>query len=114
MIARAPILKSGTWQFGQDESLETEGPFAANFKGDNMKVWSILHAMLSTTGAWQRVKKFTAGQNGRQAWLTLQTHYFGTDKIDLMANAILTALKNLHYSGDHANFMFNKYCLKNE
>ena len=46
MIARAPILKPGTWRFGQDEFLETGGPFAANFKGNNMKVWSILHAML--------------------------------------------------------------------
>jgi hypothetical protein len=110
MIARAPILKPGTWRDGQEEHLETSGPFAANFKGDNMKVWSILHAMLSTTGAWQHVKKFTAGQNGHQAWRTLQTHYFGTDKIDLMANAILTALKNLHYSGDRANFTFDKYC----
>ena len=92
-----------------DKHLETSGPFAVNFKGDNMKVWSILHAMLSTTGAWQHVKKFTAGQNGHQAWWTLQTYYFGTDKIDLMANAILTALKNLHYSGDRANFTFDKY-----
>ena len=56
------------------------------------------------------MKKFTAGQNGRQAWRTLQTHYFGSDKIDLMANAILTTLKNLHYSGDRANFTFDKYC----
>ena len=110
MIARAPILKPGTWSVGQEDHLEIDGPFASNFRGDNMKVWSILHAMLSTTGAWQHVKKFTAGQNGRQAWRTLQTHYFGSDKIDLMANAILTALKNLHYSGDRANFTFDKYC----
>jgi hypothetical protein len=110
MIARAPILHPGTWRFGQDEHLETSGPFAVNFRGDNMKVWGILHAMLSNTGAWQHVKKFSAGQNGRQAWRTLQTHYFGSDKIDLMANAILTTLKNLHYSGDRANFTFDKYC----
>ncbi len=38
MIARAPILKPGTWHDGQDEHLETEGPFAVNFKGDNMMV----------------------------------------------------------------------------
>ncbi len=111
MIAHATIFKPGTWRVGQDEFLKTEGPFAANFKGDNMKVWLILHVMLSTTGAWQHVKKFTAGQNSRQAWRTLQTHYFGTDKIDLMANAILTTLKNLHYSGERANFTFDKYCM---
>ena len=110
MIVHAPILKPGTWREGQEEHLETDGPFAVNFKGDNMKVWSILHAMLSTIGAWQHVKKFSAGQNGRQAWRTLQTHYFGSDKIDLMANAILTTLKNLHYSGDRTNFTFDKYC----
>jgi hypothetical protein len=110
MIARAPILLPGTWRFGQDEHLETSGPFAVNFRGDNMKVWGILHAMLSNTGAWQHVKKFSAGQNGRQAWRTLQTHYFGSDKVDLMASAIVTTLKNLHYSGDRANFTFDKYC----
>jgi hypothetical protein len=110
MIARAPILKPGTWHFGLNKTLETDGPFSTNFRGNNNKVWLILHAMLSTSGAWQHVKKFTAGQDGRQAWWTLQTHYFSTDKIYLMANAILTALKNLHYSGDRVNFTFDKYC----
>jgi hypothetical protein len=67
--------------------------------------------MRSTTGAWQHVVKFTASQNGQQAWRTLHTHYLGNDKVDLMASNKLTTLKNLHYSGDKANFMFNKYCM---
>jgi hypothetical protein len=66
--------------------------------------------MFSTSGAWQHVKKFTASQNGQQAWRTLHTHYFGTEKVDLMASGILSTLKNLHHTGDHANFTFNKYC----
>jgi hypothetical protein len=40
----------------------------------------------------------------------LHTHYFGGDKVDLMASNILTTLKNLHYSGDRTNFTFDKYC----
>jgi hypothetical protein len=93
-----------------DETLETEGTFYPIFKGDNHKVWSILHKMLSGTAAWLLIVKFTASQNGRQAWRTLHTYYFGGDKVDLMASDILTTLKTLHYSGDRTNFTFNKYC----
>jgi hypothetical protein len=53
MIARAPILHPGTWHVGMDETLEMEGQFSATFRGDNNKVWSILHKMLSATAAWQ-------------------------------------------------------------
>jgi hypothetical protein len=101
MNARVPILKPGAWHFGLDETLGMEGPFSANFRGNNNKVWLILYAMLSTSGASQHVKKFTASQNGGQAWRTLHTHYFGTNKVDLMASNILSTLKNLHYTGDH-------------
>ena len=107
---RPMTRKPGTWRFGMDEHLETERTFYPIFKSNNHKVWSILHKMLSTTSAWQLIVKFTPSQNGRQAWRTLDTHYFGGDKVDLMASNILTTLKTLHYSGDRANFMFNKYC----
>jgi hypothetical protein len=60
MIARAPILHPGTWRVGLDETLEMEGTFSPTFKGNNNKVWSILHKMLSATAAWQLVVKFTA------------------------------------------------------
>ena len=110
MIAHVPILKPGTWRLGLNETLEMNEPFSTNFRGNNNKVWLILYAMLSTSGASQHVKKFTASQNGGQAWRTLHTHYFGTDKVDLMASDILSTLTNLHYTGDQANFTLDKYC----
>ncbi|KAL3816597.1 hypothetical protein ACHAXA_001500 [Cyclostephanos tholiformis] len=82
MAKKTPVSLLRRGRCGAPDRKTTSRPTAPlpELQGDNMKVWSILHAMLSTTGAWQHVKKFTAGQNGRQAWRTLQTHYFGSDK----------------------------------
>jgi hypothetical protein len=111
MIARAPILRTGVWRSEEgNETFEQNGPFALTFITNSKKVRSILHAMLSNTGAWQHVKKFAAKQDGRQTWRTLHTHFFGGDKVNLMASEIMTTLKNLYYSGDRANYTFDKYC----
>jgi hypothetical protein len=36
--------------------------------------------------------------------------FFGGDKVNTMVSDILLTLKSLHYSGDHKNFNFDKYC----
>ena len=111
MIARAPIIKSRVFNDCRpDIDYEVDGPFCHAFIVDNKKVWAVLHALLSLTGAWQHVKKFSTKQDGRQTWRTLHNHFFGGDKVNLIAVEIITALKNLYYSGDRANYTFDKYC----
>ena len=96
------------WDLGYDE-LEIQGPFVPTFITDSKKVWAILHALFSTSGTCQHIKKFTTTQNGRQVYRTLHSHFFGADKINTMYNDILTTLKSMYYSGDRKNFNFDKY-----
>jgi len=92
------------------DELKVQGPYVPTFLTDSKKILSILHALFSTTGAWQHVKKFTATQIGRQVYHTLHSHFFGADKITTMYNEILTTLEAMYYSCDLKNFTFDKYC----
>jgi hypothetical protein len=107
MTARAPILSNDADIYDEDpENLEAYGPFVPTFLTDTKKVWSILLVCLGLSSVWQHVKKFASQQNGRQAWRTLNNHFFGGDKVNTMVADILSTLKNLHYSG--RNFTFDK------
>jgi hypothetical protein len=111
MIARAPIL-SDEADTGNDNTsdLEANGPFVPTFPVDSKKVWVILLACFGLSSTWQYVKKYANQQNGRQVWCTLHDHFFGGDKVNIMVADVLSTLKALHYSGDHKNFTFDKYC----
>jgi hypothetical protein len=114
MIACAPIL-SDEANIGNDNDstsdLEANGPFVPTFPVDSKKVWVILLECFGLSSAWQHVKKFANQQNGRQAWRTLHDHFFGGDKVNTMVADVLSTLKALHYSCDHKNFTFDKFCL---
>jgi hypothetical protein len=109
MIARTPTL-TGSVDYNEEyKTLKTNGSFSPAFLADLKKVWAILHQCCSTSSAWQHVKKSRAQQNGCQVWCTLHNHFFG-GKITPMCYDILSTLKSLHYSGNHKNFNFKKYC----
>jgi hypothetical protein len=97
--ARAPILSDDADIYDQDpEDLKAYGPFVPTFLTDTKKVWSILLACFGLSSMWQHVKKFANLQNGRQAWRTLNDHFFGGDKVNTMVADILLTLESLHYS----------------
>ncbi len=80
-ITRCPILTEDcNYDLSYDE-LEAQGPFVPTFLTDSKKVWAILHALFSSSGVWQHVKKFTATQDGRQVYCTLHSHFFGKEKV---------------------------------
>jgi hypothetical protein len=109
--ARAPILSGKADIFDEEfDNLEAHGPFSPTFLTGTKKIWSILLACFGFSSPWQHFKKFAAQQNGCQAWCTLHGHFFGGDKVSIMVSKILLTLKSLHYSGDHKNFTFDKYC----
>jgi hypothetical protein len=102
-MARAPFLSDDANYKEEYKTLEAHGQFVPSFLTDTKKVWSILLACFGLLSMWQHVKKFTAQQNGCQAWHTLHTHFFGGDKVNTMVSDILLTLKSLHYSGDCKN-----------
>jgi hypothetical protein len=110
MTAHATILSNKADFDKEFKSLKAYGPFVLTFLTNTKKVWSIFLACFGLSSMWQHVKNFVSQQNGRQAWCTLHDHFFGKDKVNNMVLEILLTLRSLHYSGDHKNFMFDKYC----
>ena len=94
---RCPILSDDCDYTHSYDELEAHGPFVPTFLTDSKKVWAILHALFSTSGVWQHVKKFTTTQDGRQVYRTLHSHFFGKDKVNTMVNDILLSLKSKVY-----------------
>jgi hypothetical protein len=78
MIALAPILSDEADTGNNDTSdLEANRPLVPTFPVDSKKVWAILLACFGLSSAWQYVKKYANQKNGRQAWHTLQDHFWG-------------------------------------
>ncbi len=114
MITRCPIVSEEGYTESYHDPVqdpETHGSFVPTFLTDLKKVWAILHALFSTSGVWQHVKKFTATHDGRQVYCTLHSHFFGADKVNTMVNDILSSLKSKIYQGDRKNWNVDKYCL---
>ncbi len=111
MLTRCPIVSDDSYTESSYGDPEANGPFVPTFLTDWKKVWAILHALFSTSGVWQHVKKFTMTQDGCQVYRTLHSHFFGADKVNTMVNDILSSLKSKIYQGDRKNWNFHKYCL---
>ena len=108
--ARAPIIEEHNYYSDVTvEDLERSGPFHPAFRSDTKKVWATLHALFGTTSAWAHVKTLDKTQNGRQAFRILHKHFFGGNKVSMMATTVLSNLRNLTYTGDTKNYNFDKY-----
>ena len=76
---------------------------------NNSKVWQMIRHTTHGTDAWAFVKAFARGQNGRDAYFALKSHYMGTDfvnKVKLQADA---QLETLHWNGKARNFTWDKF-----
>ena len=111
LIDRAPILSDAHDTSLQSSVLEVKGPFSMAFTIDMVTVWNILFAMFGQCPCWQHVKKFAPTQNGRRAWRTLQTHFFGGDKATALYQACIQRLSTLRYDADRKNWNFEKYLM---
>ena len=111
LIDRVPILSDSADLMMEDLVLEAVGPFSSPFSIDMKTVWNILFAMFGHCPCWQHVKKFANQQNGRRAWRTLQTHFFGGNKATALYSACVNRLSNLRYDTDRKNWNFEKYLM---
>ena len=60
MIARCPIMREEADYDLTYYELKDNRPFILSFLTNSKKVWAILHALFSASGAWQHVKKSRA------------------------------------------------------
>ena len=110
MVARAPIIARNIGSRTSNE-LEISGPFTPAFSSYMKKVYVVLHSLLGSNTAWQHVKKYQQGQNGRMVWRVIHGHFFGGYKATALCQQTLSRLSTLKYDGNSnpRNWSFDKY-----
>ena len=83
--------------------------FGEGYVDDNKAVWNILKALLLGKSGYNHISKFHRNENGREAWITLQTYYEGPDFIERTREEAFTKLSHTFYKGETSRFNFNKY-----
>jgi hypothetical protein len=63
------------------------------FNKDSISVWQLLHPLVLETPAWNYVKQYDETQNGRMAFLTLQTRGEGEAAVDARHTTVKDILK---------------------
>ena len=112
-VIREDVVAPG----GQDNNYATKAlemisraPHSSNtFAGDNARVWGIIRNVVYDTDAYAWIKSFARSQNGRGAYLSLQTHYLGVTKSDNILTAAEAAMDTTFYTGEKHRFTFENY-----
>jgi hypothetical protein len=76
---------------------------------DNLLVWQLLHPLVLETAAWNYVKQFDATQDGRSAFLTLQTRWEGEATVDARRAAAEEIIQTAKYTGKSMLFSISNY-----
>jgi len=61
----------------ESELIRRASMYDDDFNENNKRVWLMLRAVTHKTDAWQIIKGFARAQNGRQAYLSLMSHFKG-------------------------------------
>ena len=57
------------------------------YRMDNIRVWELLRPLVHETPAWNYIKQYDTNQNGRMAFLVLQTRGEGEAAVDARRTA---------------------------
>jgi len=79
------------------------------FKKDNTLVWQLLRPLVLETPAWNYVKQYDSTQDGRMAFLTLQTRGEGEAAADARRAAAEDVILKAKYTGKSKRFTLQSY-----
>lgn len=79
------------------------------FRKDNTLVWQLLRPLVLETPAWNYVKQYDVTQNGRMAFLTLQTRGEGEAAVDARRAAAEEVILKAQYTGKSKRFTLQSY-----
>jgi hypothetical protein len=78
-------------------------------KKDNTLVWQLLRPLVLDTPAWNYVKQHDTTQNGRMAFLTLQTRGEGEAALDARRTAAEETIQKAKFTGKSKRFTLQNY-----
>ena len=76
---------------------------------DNTLVWQLLRPLVLDTPGWNYVKQHDATQNGRMAFLTLQTRGEGEAALDARRTAAKETIQKAKFTGKSKRFTLQSY-----
>jgi hypothetical protein len=80
-----------------------------DFKKDNSLVWQLLRPLVLETAAWNYVKQYDISQDGRSAFLALQTRGEGEAAVDARRAAAEEIIQKAQYTGKSKRFSIQHY-----
>lgn len=80
-----------------------------DYKMDNIRVWELLRPLVHETPAWNYIKRYNETQNGRMAFLVLQTRGEGDAAVDARRTAAEEAIQKAKYDGKSKRFTLQSY-----
>jgi len=80
-----------------------------DFNENNKRVWLMLRAVTHKTDAWSIIKGFARTQNGRQAYVSLTSHFKGRGHISQIKTDARNILERIFWKGNTRNFTFDVF-----
>jgi len=80
-----------------------------DYKKDNSLVWQLLRPLVLETAAWNYVKQYDTAQDGRSAFLALQTRGEGEAAVDARRAAAEETIQKAQYTGKSKRFSIQHY-----
>jgi hypothetical protein len=80
-----------------------------DYQKDNSLVWQLLRPLVLETAAWNYVKQYDVTQNGRSAFLALQTRGEGEAAADARRAAAEEIIQTTRYTGKSKRFSIQHY-----
>ena len=94
-----------------DAELVRRGPHSGStFETDNQSVWSLIRHVTHGGPGWAWVMQHATSRDGRQAYLSLTSHYLGDATQGRIRTHADTILSKTYFDGKSKNFSFEKYC----
>jgi len=76
---------------------------------DNGRVFDILKSLLVNGPAWTWMRAYNNTRNGRQAWISLVTHFEGDARRDRVKDMAYASIAAARYHGERKRFSFETY-----
>jgi len=93
----------------ESELIRRASMYDDDFNENNKRDWLMLRAVTHKTDAWQTIKGFARAQNGRQAYLSLISHFKGRGHISRIKTDARNVLERIFWKGNSRSFTFDTF-----
>jgi len=93
----------------ETELIRRASMYDEDFNEKKKRVWIMLRAVTHKTDAWQIIKGFARAQDGRQAYLSLISHFKGRGHISRIKTDARNVLERIFWKGNSRSFTFDTF-----